>query len=323
MVTALRRMGADYVFDTDFTADLTIMEEAHELIERITKAEKPLPMFTSCCPGWIKHVEHNYPEMIPHISSCKSPQQMMGALIKSYFAEQEGIDPNDIYVISVMPCTAKKYEAKRPEMGKNGIQDVDAVLTTREIAGLIDQFGIEFARLPEGEFDQVIGQTSGSGDVFAASGGVMESAIRTAYNMLTGAHMEDIDFTQVRGFEGIKEAEVTIGGNTIKVAVVNTLGKAGEFIEHLDEHLSEYAFIEVMACPGGCVGGGGQIYGYDSDRVKERIKAVYDVEKTRTVRRSYQSERIQDLYSNFLEHPGSERGHTLLHTTYYERAVRR
>lgn len=320
MVTALRRMGAKQVFDTDFTADLTIMEEANELIERITKGDKPLPMFTSCCPAWVKYIEQNNPEMIPHISSCKSPQQMMGSLIKRYFAEQEGIDPDNLFVISVMPCTAKKYEAKRPEMGSGGIHEVDAVLTTREAARLIDQFGIDFARLPEGEFDEIIGQTSGSGDVFAASGGVMESALRTAYNMLTGEHMENLDFIAVRGFEGIKEAEVTVGGKTIKVAVANTLSKAAELVEQVKENPDEYAFIEVMSCPGGCVGGGGQMYGWDSDRIKQRLQAVYDVEKTRAIRRSYQSQRIQDLYNTYLEYPGSKRCHELLHTGYYERS---
>ena len=302
MVSALRRMGVKQVFDTDFTADLTIMEEAHELIGRISGAGeggesggKPLPMFTSCCPGWIKFVEHNYPDMLPHISSCKSPQQMMGALIKDYFAKKEGIAPEDVYVISVMPCTAKKFEAKRPEMGKNGVQDVDAVITTREFSRLIDLYGINFASLPEEQFDVLLGTTSGSGDVFAASGGVMESALRTAYNMLTGEDIENIDFTAVRGYDGIKEAEVTIAGTTLKVAVANTLGKARELMENVKAGGSEYAFVEVMACPGGCVGGGGQIYSIDSDRIKQRIAAVYDVEKTRKIRRSYQNERIKAL----------------------------
>ena len=333
MASALRRVGVKQVFDTDFTADLTIMEEAHELIERISGAAgagnggehggKPLPMFTSCCPGWIKFVEHNYPDMLPHISSCKSPQQMMGALIKDYFAKKEGIDPEDIYVISVMPCTAKKFEAKRPEMGKNGVQDVDAVITTREFSRLIDLYGINFASLPEEEFDVLLGTTSGSGDVFAASGGVMESALRTAYNMLTGEDLENSDFTAVRGYDGIKEAEVTIAGATIKVAVANTLGKARELMESVKAGESEYAFVEVMACPGGCVGGGGQIYGIDSDRIKQRIAAVYDVEKSRRIRRSYQNERIKALYEDYLEKPGSHTAHELLHTGYKERVTRR
>jgi NADH-quinone oxidoreductase subunit G/NADP-reducing hydrogenase subunit HndD len=248
---------------------------------------------------------------------------MMGSLVKNYFAQKEGLRPEDVFVISIMPCTAKKFEARRPEMNTEGVQDVDAVLTTREFARMIDLFGINFGLLPEGEFDKLLGQTSGSGDVFAASGGVMESALRTAYHMITGEHLENIDFTDVRGFDGIKEAEVTIAGKTLKVAVANTLGKARELVKRVQEGTSEYSFIEVMACPGGCVGGGGQIYGLDSERIRRRIASVYDVEKTREVRRSYQSEQIQALYNDYLEKPGSHTAHELLHTSYYERVTRR
>jgi len=324
MPAALRRIGVKKVFDTDFTADLTIMEEGTELLQRLASGGKmPLPMFTSCCPAWIKFAEHNFPELLPNISSCKSPQQMMGSLIKTYLAEKEGLNPADIFVVSVMPCTAKKYEATRPELGRNGQPDVDAVLTTREFARMIDLFGINFASLPEEEFDLLLGQTSGSGDVFAASGGVMESALRTAYNLITGEDLEEIDFRSVRGFEGLKEAEVEIAGQKIKVAVVNTLGKTRELIKRIQAGEADYAFVEVMACPGGCVGGGGQIYGFDWERTKARLRSVYEIEKSRRIRLSYKNEQIQALYSDYLEKPGSHLSHSLLHTKYRTRGERK
>lgn len=269
---ALRRIGVKKVFDTDFTADLTIMEEGTELLERLAAGgdkAKPLPMFTSCCPGWVKYAEHNFPELLPNISSCKSPQQMMGSLIKTYLAEKEGINPEDIYVVSVMPCTAKKYEAARPEMARGGVPDVDTVLTTREFSRLIDLFGLNFASMPEEEFDMLLGQTSGSGDVFAASGGVMEFALRSAFYLITEEDLNELEFRAVRGFEGLKEAEVEIAGQKLKVAVVNTLGKARELIKRIKAGEADYAFVEVMTCPGGCVGGGGQNYGFDSGTGKK------------------------------------------------------
>ena len=277
-------------------------------------------MLTSCCPGWVKFAEHNFPELLPNISSCKSPQQMMGSLIKTYLAEREGLKPEDIYVVSVMPCTAKKYEAARPEMTRGGVPDVDTVLTTREFSRLIDLFGLNFASLPEEEFDMLLGQTSGSGDVFAASGGVMESALRSAYYLITGEDLKELEFRAVRGFEGLKEAEVEIAGQKLKVAVVNTLGKTRELIKRIKAGEADYAFVEVMACPGGCVGGGGQNYGFDSETVKKRIRSVYETEKSRRIRLSYKNEQVLALYKEYLEKPGSHRSHCLLHTDYRSRA---
>ncbi len=325
IASALRRLGVRTVFDTDFAADLTIMEEASELIRRLTspEANRPLPLFTSCCPGWVKFLEHNFPEMIAHLSTCRSPQQMMGSLVKSYFAERNGLRPEDVYMISVMPCTAKKFEAARPEFGHGSVEDVDAVLTTREFSRLLDLYGIDFAALPEESFDELLGTTSGSGDVFAASGGVMESALRTAYHLITGKDLAEIEFAPVRGFDGLKEATVDIDGTSIKVAVVNTLAKARRLVRNVKAGVSDYTFVEVMACPGGCVGGGGQSYGIDSERIKKRIEAVYEVDRTRVVRRSYQNPRIVALYEEYLEKPGSHRSHELLHTGYQVRGNHR
>ena len=322
IAAALRRIGADRVFDTDFTADLTIIEEANELVDRV-KNGGPLPLFTSCCPGWVKFAEHNFPDMLENLSTCRSPQQMMGSLVKSYLAEKEGLSPEDIFVVSIMPCTAKKFEASRTELAKGISPDVDAVLTTREFAKLIDLFGIDFARLPEEEFDSILGTTSGSGDVFAASGGVMESALRTAYNMLTGSDLEDIEFTPVRGYQNFKEATVPIGGLDVKVAVVNTLSKARELVEMVKSGERDYHFVEVMACPGGCVGGGGQIYGLDSERIKRRIESIYELDRTRVIRQSHRNPRITELYGEFLGEPGSHTAHELLHTHYAPRVSRR
>lgn len=323
VAAGLRRVGFDEVFDTDFTADLTIMEEGTELVERIQN-NGVLPMFTSCCPGWVKFAEHNFPDMLDHISSCKSPQQMMGSLVKKYLAEKKGIKPEDIYLVSVMPCTAKKFEAERPEMTTDGNADVDAVLTTREFARLLNRFGIDFAALESEQFDELIGTTSGSGDIFAASGGVMESALRTAYHLLTGTDLAELEysFADVRGFEGLKEATVHVNGMEIKVAVVNTLKRARALVEKIKAGELDYHFVEVMACPGGCVGGGGQMYGFETDRIKKRISAIYELDKSRPLRRSYQNPRIQALYEDYLEKPGSHRSHELLHT-HYEPRVRR
>jgi NADH-quinone oxidoreductase subunit G/NADP-reducing hydrogenase subunit HndD len=280
-------------------------------------------MYTSCCPGWIQFAEQEMPQILPHISSCKSPQQMMGTLVKTYLAESENLEPDAIYMVSVMPCTAKKYEAVRPEHSRNGVPDADAVLTTREFSRLMNRFGVDFAALPEEEFDPVLGLTSGSGDIFAASGGVMESALRTAYHLVTGKDMPGLELTDVRGFEGLKEATVAMNGVEVKVAVVNTLKKTRELIRRIEKGEVFYHFVEVMACPGGCLGGGGQMYGLDSDRIKRRIKAIYEVEKHRPVRMSYKNPRIQALYREYLEKPGSHRAHELLHTQYAARKRRR
>jgi iron-only hydrogenase group A len=322
LAAALRRVGARKVFDTDFTADLTIMEEGTELVGRLTQGG-PLPLLSSCCPGWVKFVEHYFPRFIPNLSSCRSPQQMMGSLAKSYFAAKEGIKPEDVYVVSVMPCTAKKFEAARPEMSKRGTPDVDAVLTTRELSRLLELFGVDFASLPDEEFDQLLGTTSGSGDIFAASGGVMESALRSAHYLITGRDLEDIEFQAVRGMEGVKEATVDVDGRQIKVAVANTLGKARALMQKIESGEASYAFVEVMSCPGGCVGGGGQTYGIDADRTSKRMESIYRLERTRRIRMSYQNEKIQALYAEYLEKPGSHRAHELLHTTYGERPRRR
>ena len=321
IASALRRMGFRKVYDTDFTADLTIMEEGTELVGRIKNGGK-LPMFTSCCPAWIKFAEQNYPELLDNISTCRSPQQMMGSLIKSYVSEREGVAPEDICVVSVMPCTAKKYEAVRPELYSNGIQDVDYVLTTREFASLIKNFGINFEVLPREPFDQALGTTSGSGDIFAATGGVMESALRTAYNFITGKDLDPLDFDEVRGFHYLKEAEVDIEGMKLKVAVVNTLGETRKLIERIKKGEVEYHFVEVMSCPGGCAGGGGQYYGYDPDKTRERIRAIYALDKERPVRQSYKNDRIKELYADYLGEPGSHRAHELLHTHYIEKPRR-
>jgi iron-only hydrogenase group A len=321
IAAALRTVGFEKVYDTDFSADLTIMEEAHELVQRIGDGG-PLPLFTSCCPGWVKFAEQNYPELLPHISSCKSPQQMMGALVKSYLAGELGRRPDDIYLVSVMPCTAKKYEAGRPEMGRNGTRDVDAVLTTREFSRLLREFGLSFTELGEEEFDPALGLTSGSGDIFAASGGVMESALRTAYHLVTGRRLENIELTTVRGFEGIKEAQVPLNGTTVKVAVVNWLANARELIRRIRSGEELYHFVEVMACPGGCVGGGGQMYGYEPERIRKRIQAIYELDRGRAVRLSYESPAIKELYTGYLGSPGSEKAHRLLHTRYQPKAKR-
>lgn len=321
VAAALRRMGFRQVFDTDFAADLTIMEEGTELVERITKNEK-LPLFSSCCPAWVKFAEHYYPELLGNISTCKSPQEMMGATIKSYLAKKMGIDPRDLFVVSVMPCTAKKYEALRPELSQNGVIDVDAVLTTRQFNRMIQIFGVDFGSLAEEAFDTPFGAPTGSGDIFAASGGVMESALRSAYYLLTGKDLEKLDFEAVRGMAGVKEASVDIGGKKIRVAVANRLSNARQIAERVKAGDSPWDFIEVMACPGGCAGGGGQIFGFDPQRVEERIKAVYSLEKSREVRLSYKNPAITAIYKEFFQKPGSHLAHELLHTEYEPRPVK-
>jgi NADP-reducing hydrogenase subunit HndD len=318
MVAALRRLGFKKVFDTSFTADLTVMEEGSELVHRI-KNKGVLPLLTSCSPGWIKFIEQFYPDLLPNVSTCKSPQQMMGAVIKTYLAQREGVKPEDLFVVSVMPCTAKKYECRRPEMGRGGVQDVDVVLTNREFARLLDHFGISFEQLPEESFDSLLGSTSGSGDIFAASGGVMESALRTAYHLVTGKDLRKLEFAEVRGIQGVKEATVDLGGTQLRVAVVNTLGHARRLAEKIRKGEADYHFVEVMACPGGCAGGGGQIYGLDTERILKRIQSLYELDRSRPIRQSYKNPHIQDLYREYLQSPGSHRAHELLHTRYERR----
>ena len=330
MVAALRRLGFNKVYDTNFGADLTIMEEANELLARI-KDGGVLPMITSCSPGWINYAEYYYGDQLDHLSSCKSPHQMQGAIIKSYFAEKNGLKPEDIFVVSIMPCTAKKFEKERPQLQKNGIKDVDAVLTTRELAKLIKRSGINFAKLPNEEFDQdLMGEYTGAGVIFGATGGVMEAALRTAYHELTGKEYEAVDFTAVRGMQGLKEATLNIAGSEIKVAVASGMRNAKVLMDEIRSGKSPYTFIEIMGCPGGCVNGGGQPYvkpcflpNEDNnilDTYKEkRAQALYSEDERQKVRQSHNNKQVQKLYSDFLGKPNSHKAHELLHTTYVSR----
>ncbi|MBR6955351.1 MAG: [Clostridia bacterium] len=323
MASALRRLGFDKVFDTDFAADLTIVEEANELVERVQNGGV-LPMITSCSPGWIKFCETYYPDFIPNLSSCKSPHEMLGAMAKSYYAKKAGIDPKDIVVVSVMPCTAKKFEAARPELGHDGMADVDIVITTRELARMIKEAGINFNALPDGEFDSLMGESTGAGVIFGATGGVMEAALRTAYETLTGKPLEPVDFKPVRGTEGIKEATVKIGDLDVSVAVCSSTGKAAEVLDAVRAGEKKYTFIEVMACPGGCVNGGGQPIVDSDTRAAVDVRAVrasalYKEDAAKALRRSHVNPEIQALYADYLDKPGSHLAHELLHTHYTRR----
>ena len=323
MVAALRRLGFNKVFDTDFAADLTIMEEATELVDRVTN-KGVLPMITSCSPGWIKFCEHYYPEFLPNLSTCKSPHEMEGAMIKSYYAEKAGIDPKDIIVVSVMPCTAKKFEAKRPELSNNGYPDVDVVITTRELARMIKVANIDFNKLPNEDFDDLLGESSGASVIFGATGGVMEAALRTAYEVITGTELKDVNFTAVRGVEGIKEASVKIGDLDVNVAVVSSTGMASKLLDSIKRGEKNYTFIEVMGCPGGCVNGGGQPIVDSATRAEvdirsERAKALYNEDAAKSIRKSHENPSIKKIYADYLEKPNSHKAHKLLHTTYQAR----
>jgi iron-only hydrogenase group A len=318
MVTALRRMGFDRVFDTGFTADLTIMEEASELAARVASGGT-LPMFTSCSPGWIKFVETFYPEFTANLSTCKSPQQMMGAIIKSYFAEKEGIDPSKIFSVSVMPCTAKKFECGRGEMGRDGVADVDAVLTTRELARMIEMRGLQLGDLEASHADTPFGERTSAGKIFAASGGVMEAAARTAHYLLTGEEMDKLDVTAVRGMDGIKEARVKIGDLDVGIAVASGLGNARKLLDEIRNGRDDLHFIEVMTCPGGCIAGGGQPQGGQLDAVKSRMNALYRIDRDESLRVSHKNPDVTRLYEEFLGQPLSETSHHLLHTKYEPR----
>jgi iron-only hydrogenase group A len=321
MLSAVRKLGFDRVFDTNFTADLTIIEEGNELIKRI-KEGGTLPLITSCSPGWIKFIEHFYPDLLPHLSTCKSPQQMLGALAKTYFAEKEGINPKDMVVVSVMPCTAKKFECERPEMTDSGYKDVDFVLTTRELARMIREAGIDFNNLEDGYYDAPMGEYTGAGTIFGATGGVMEAALRTAYEVLTGKALENLDFVGVRGLTGIKEATVPIEGvGDVKVAVAHGLGNARKLMERLKQGKANYHFIEVMACPGGCVGGGGQPIPVNSDIRKARAEALYAEDRGLPKRKSHENPSVTRAYEEFLKEPLGEKSHHLLHTKYKARGV--
>ena len=323
MVSALRRLGFDRVFDTDFAADLTIVEEANELVERI-KNKGTLPMITSCSPGWIKFCEYYYPDMLDHLSSCKSPQQMAGAVIKTYYAEKAGIDPKDIVSVSVMPCTAKKFEIGREDQSASGYPDVDIAITTRELARMIERAGLKFTSLPDEEFDSPLGEDTGAAVIFGATGGVMEAALRTANDWLTGKDNLDIDFTAVRGTDSIKEASVDIAGMTVKVAVASGGNAANEIMKKVRSGEADWTFIEIMGCPGGCVNGGGQPiqpqYVRDTVDLKAvRAKALYDQDAAMTLRKSHESPVVKALYSDWYDGFGGHKAHHDLHTSYVAR----
>ena len=323
MVAALRRLGFDKVFDTDFGADLTIVEEANEFLGRVQNGGV-LPMITSCSPGWIKYCEHYYPDMLDHLSSCKSPQQMSGAVIKTWYAEKMGIDPKDIVVVGIMPCTAKKFETKRENQSASGYPDVDYSLTTRELGRMIESAGIFFKHLPDEEFDNPLGDSTGAAVIFGATGGVMEAALRTAVEKLSGEELKSLDFTEVRGTEGIKEASYTVNGMEIKVCVVSGLANANTIMEKVKNGTADYHFIEIMGCPGGCVNGGGQpiqhaVVRNFVDLRARRAAALYEADKDMPLRKSHESEAVKRLYAEFLGEPGSHKAHEVLHTSYVAR----
>lgn len=323
MVTALKRLGFNKVFDTNTGADFTIMEEANEFIDRF-KANDNLPMITSCSPGWIKYIEMNYPELLPHLSSCKSPHEMFGALLKTYYAQKENIDPKKIYVVSVMPCIAKKFERQRTEMQNDGMYDVDAVITTRELSRMIKQANIEFTSLEDTNFDSPMGEATGAAAIFGTTGGVMEAALRTAQDVLTGQDLKKIDFEQVRGEQGIKRATVNIAGKELKVVAASGLANAQKIMEEIKSGKADYQFVEIMACPGGCIMGGGQPIKNSKIRSevdvrKLRADSLYSIDEKSVIRKSHENPVIKKVYEDFLEKPGSEIAHKLLHTKYYKR----
>ena len=320
MTSAMRRLGFDFVFDTSFSADLTIMEEASEFVQRLTTGGT-LPMMTSCSPGWIKFIEQYYPELLGNLSTCKSPQQMLGAIIKSYFAQTQKLDPKKIFSVAVMPCTAKKFEARRPEMRQDGVADVDAVLTTREFARMIEMRGIDIDSMPAGHADTPFGERSSAGKLFGGSGGVMEAAARTAYNLVTGKELPVKEIRSLRGMEGIKTATLDIEGTEVNVAVVSGLGNARKLMDQIKAGECDLHFVEIMTCPGGCINGGGQPLGMDMPAVMERMKALYRIDRESTLRTSHGNEEIQRLYKEFLGEPLGETSHHLLHTHYAPRDV--
>lgn len=320
LVTALRHMGFDRVFDTSFSADLTIMEEASELVSRIQNGGK-LPMMTSCSPGWVKFIEQFYPELLPNVSTCKSPQQMMGALIKSYYAEREGLDPKNIFSVSIMPCVAKKFEAGRPEMARDGIPDVDAVLTTRELARLIRMRGLDLNDLEPDSADTPFGERATAGKLFGASGGVMEAALRTAHYLLTGQDPCELTVESIRGLDGIKELRVKVSGLELGVAVASGLGNARRILEQIRAGRDDLHFVEIMTCPGGCIAGGGQPLSSDPAAIRARMQALYKIDQAGRIRTSHGNPSIQRIYAEFLGKPLGEKSHHLLHTHYHPRTT--
>ena len=307
------------VFDTNFAADLTIMEEASELIHRI-KENESLPILTSCCPAWVKFFEHQFPDLLDIPSTCKSPQEMFGAVAKAYLAPKMGLEPKDMTVVYIMPCVAKKYEAARPELSNEGVSDVDVVLTTRELAKMLKEAGIDLSNLEEDDFDHPLGQSTGAGTIFGATGGVLEAALRTAYEWITGETLEKVDFEDLRGIEGIKEASIHINGMDVNVAVASSLGNARKILEDVQNGKSKYHVIEIMACPGGCIAGGGQPYHNGNyDIVKERAAALYKIDAGKEIRKSHENPDIKKIYEEFLGEPYGEKSHELLHTHYFKR----
>jgi len=319
MAAGLRQLGFDAVFDTDFAADLTIMEEASEFAHRLQHGGK-LPILTSCCPGWVKFFEHQFNDMLDIPSSCKSPHEMMGAIVKTYYAEKIGVDPKDVYVVSVMPCLAKKYEAARPELSNNGLQDVDTVITTRELAMMLKEANIDLMALNDEEFDNPLGESTGAAVIFGATGGVIEAALRTAYEWLTNETLEKVDFNDLRGFDGIKEATVKVNDLDVKIAVAHGLGNARKLLEAIRSGEAQYHAIEIMACPGGCIGGGGQPYLHgDIEILEKRMECIYNEDRGKPIRKSHENPYIKQLYKEFLGEPYGEKAHELLHTHYIKR----
>jgi len=325
--TALRRLGFDAIFDTNFGADLTIMEEGSEFIERLTKGKGALPLVTSCCPAWVDYMEKYYPDLINHFSTAKSPHEMVGAMTKTYYAEKTGIDPAKIFVVSVMPCTAKKYEITRTdEMFASGFQDIDVSITTRELARMIKQAGIDFNNLPDEKADPLLGLYAGAGTIFGNTGGVMEAALRTAHHLVTGKNLDNVDFEETRGLEGVKEATVDFDGTKIRIAVAHGLSNVGFVLDKIRDAKAKgepmpYDFIEVMACRGGCIGGGGQPYGATDEIRRLRTEGIYKDDQLSTVRCSHENPAIQQIYREFLNKPLSEKSHKLLHTKYQPRPL--
>jgi iron-only hydrogenase group A len=317
LAAGLRRMGFDAVFDTTFGADLTIIEEANEVIKRITE-NKNLPILTSCCPGWINFVKYQFPDLKYMPSTCKSPQQMTGTIAKTYYAEKLGVKPQDMVVVSVMPCLAKKYEAGRPEHQTSGARDVDYVITTRELSKMLKEAGIDLRHMPDEEFDNPLGESTGAGVIFGATGGVLEAALRTVYEKVTGLELTDVNFTAVRGLKDVREAAIDLGGRTVNVAVASGLGNARKILENIENGTSKYDVIEIMACPGGCVNGGGQPYSHERlETIQARTQALYQIDDHATIRKSHENPSIIRLYEEYLGEPGGHRAHELLHTEYW------
>lgn len=327
MYTMLRRLGFDAVFDTNFAADLTIMEEGSEFVERFAKGKGELPLITSCCPGWVDYLEKYYPDMIPHFSSAKSPHEMLGVLSKTYYAQKKGIDPSKVYGVSIMPCTAKKYEITRSdEMNASGYPDIDVVITTREFSRMIKASGIDFLKLPDSEADSILGEYTGAGTIFGATGGVMEAALRTAYHLVTGKELGNVNIEATRGLDGIKTGKIDVDGTEVRIAVAHGIANVEQIMEEVKAAKKAgkpmpYHFIEVMACRGGCVGGGGQPYGATDEIRKQRAKGIYKDDTDQKIRCSHQNEHVQKLYKEFLDKPLSEKAHKLLHTHYHPRKL--